>query len=46
MQHVAPIEKFPVEKWDTVLAVNLTASFHTIRLAVEGMKKKGQSCVQ
>ena len=43
MQHVAPIENFPVEKWDTMLAVNLTAAFHTIRLAVVGMKEKGQS---
>ena len=41
MQHVAPVEDFPVAKWDTVIALNLTAAFHTTRLAVPGMKAKG-----
>ncbi len=41
MQHVAPIEDFPVAKWDAVIALNLTAAFHTTRLAVPGMKEKG-----
>jgi 3-hydroxybutyrate dehydrogenase len=41
MQHVAPIDQFPVEKWDLILALNLTASFHTIRLALPAMKEKG-----
>ncbi|MBX7457526.1 3-hydroxybutyrate dehydrogenase [Qipengyuania sp. 1NDH17] len=41
MQHVAPVEEFPVSKWDTIIALNLTAAFHTTRLAVPGMKKKG-----
>ena len=41
MQHVAPVEEFPVEKWDTILALNLSAAFHTIRLALPGMKAKG-----
>jgi 3-hydroxybutyrate dehydrogenase len=41
MQHVAPIEDFPVAKWDAVIALNLTAAFHTTRLAVPGMKAKG-----
>ncbi|MDJ0977898.1 MAG: 3-hydroxybutyrate dehydrogenase [Erythrobacter sp.] len=41
MQHVAPVEEFPVEKWDAVIALNLTAAFHTTRLAVPGMKAKG-----
>ena len=41
MQHVAPVEDFPVEKWETIIALNLTAAFHTVRLAVPGMKKKG-----
>jgi len=41
MQHVAPVEDFPVEKWDTIIALNLTAAFHTTRLAVPGMKRKG-----
>jgi 3-hydroxybutyrate dehydrogenase len=41
MQHVAPVEEFPPEKWDAILALNLTAAFHTTRLAVPGMKAKG-----
>jgi 3-hydroxybutyrate dehydrogenase len=41
MQHVAPIDQFPVEKWDLILALNLSAAFHTIRLALPGMKAKG-----
>jgi 3-hydroxybutyrate dehydrogenase len=40
IQHVSPIEKFPVEKWDQVIAINLTSSFHTIRAAVPGMKAR------
>ncbi len=41
MQHVAPIEDFPPDKWDAILALNLSAAFHTTRLAVPGMKAKG-----
>ncbi|QPD00183.1 3-hydroxybutyrate dehydrogenase [Qipengyuania soli] len=41
MQHVAPVEEFPVAKWDTIIALNLTAAFHTTRLAVPAMKRKG-----
>jgi len=41
MQHVAPVEDFPPEKWDAIVALNLTAAFHTTRLAVPGMKAKG-----
>ena len=41
MQHVAPVEEFPVEKWETIIALNLTAAFHTVRLAVPGMKGRG-----
>ncbi|WP_296716270.1 3-hydroxybutyrate dehydrogenase [Erythrobacter sp.] len=41
MQHVAPVEDFPPEKWDAILALNLSAAFHTTRLAVPGMKAKG-----
>jgi 3-hydroxybutyrate dehydrogenase len=41
IQHVAPVEEFPVEKWDAIIAINLSASFHTVRLAVPGMKRKG-----
>lgn len=41
MQHVAPIEDFPVDKWDKIIALNLSSSFHTCRLAVPKMKEKG-----
>ena len=41
IQFVAPIEEFPPEKWDAIIAINLTAAFHAIRLAVPGMKKAG-----
>ena len=40
-QHVAPIDQFPTEKWDLILALNLSAAFHTIRLALPAMKAKG-----
>ena len=40
IQHVAPIEEFPIEKWDQIIAINLSASFHAIRAAVPGMKKR------
>jgi 3-hydroxybutyrate dehydrogenase len=40
IQHVAPIEEFPIEKWDAILAINLSSAFHTIRAAVPGMKAK------
>jgi len=40
MQHVAPIDAFPVEKWDLIIALNLTAAFHTVRLALPYMKEK------
>jgi 3-hydroxybutyrate dehydrogenase len=39
IQHVAPIEQFPVEKWDLILAINLSSAFHTTRLAVGHMRK-------
>jgi len=41
MQHVAPVDEFPVEKWDLIIALNLTAAFHTTRLALPGMKERG-----
>jgi 3-hydroxybutyrate dehydrogenase len=41
IQHVAPIDDFPPEKWDAILAINLSAAFHTTRLALPGMKRKG-----
>ena len=40
IQHVAPIDEFPASKWDAVIAINLTAAFHTIRHALPGMKRK------
>ncbi len=40
-QHVAPIDQFPPAKWDLIIALNLSAAFHTIRLALPGMKEKG-----
>ena len=40
-QHVAPIDAFPPEKWDLIVALNLSAAFHTIRLALPPMKAKG-----
>jgi 3-hydroxybutyrate dehydrogenase len=40
IQHVANIEDFPPEKWDAVIAINLSSSFHSIRAAMPGMKKR------
>ena len=41
MQHVAPVEEFPPEKWDSIIALNLSAAFHTARLAAPHMKAQG-----
>ena len=41
IQRVSPIEDFPVESWDAILAINLSSAFHTIRAAVPGMKRRG-----
>ena len=41
IQHVAPVDDFPPEKWDAILAINLSAAFHTARVALPAMKKKG-----
>src|SRR3569832_831111 len=40
IQHVASIEDFPVEKWDAIIAINLSSAFHTTRLVLPGMKAK------
>jgi 3-hydroxybutyrate dehydrogenase len=40
IQHVSPVEDFPVEKWNAILAINLSAVFHTTRLALPSMKSK------
>ncbi len=41
MQHVAPVEDFPPEKWDLIMALNLAAAFHAMAAAVPGMKARG-----
>ena len=41
IQHAAPIEEFPADRWDAILAVNLSAAFHTTRRALPGMKRRG-----
>jgi len=40
IQHVAPVEDFPVERWDAIIAINLNAAFHTTRAALPGMKRR------
>ncbi len=40
IQFVSPIEDFPIEKWDQIIAINLSAAFHAIRAAVPGMKSR------
>lgn len=40
IQHVADVEDFPVERWDAILAINLSSAFHTMRLALPGMKAR------
>jgi 3-hydroxybutyrate dehydrogenase len=40
IQHVANVEDFPIEKWDAIIAINLTSAFHTTRLALPGMKAR------
>jgi len=40
IQFVANIEDFPIDKWDAVIAINLSSSFHTIRAALPGMKQR------
>jgi len=39
IQHVAPLDRFPVEKWDTILSINLSSAFHTMRLALPTMRQ-------
>ncbi|MEK7414160.1 MAG: 3-hydroxybutyrate dehydrogenase [Planctomycetota bacterium] len=41
IQHVAAVEQFPVERWDAIIAINLSSAFHTTRLAIPSMKTKG-----
>ncbi len=41
IQHVANVEDFPIERWDAIIAINLSSAFHTTRLVMAQMKKKG-----
>ena len=41
IQFVAPVEEFPDEKWDAIIAINLTSAFHTIKAVIPGMKQRG-----
>ncbi|WP_286786923.1 MULTISPECIES: 3-hydroxybutyrate dehydrogenase [unclassified Pseudomonas] len=41
IQHVASVETFPVEKWDAIIAINLSSVFHATRLALPGMRQRG-----
>jgi 3-hydroxybutyrate dehydrogenase len=40
IQHVSPIETFAIEKWDAVLAINLSSAFHTMRAVIPGMRAR------
>jgi 3-hydroxybutyrate dehydrogenase len=41
IQHVAPVDEFPVDKWDAIIAINLSSVFHATRAALPGMKARG-----
>jgi len=41
IQHVAPVDEFPADKWDQIIAINLSSSFHTVRAALPFMKQRG-----
>lgn len=41
IQHVAPVETFPIDRWDAIMAIILSSTFHTCRAAIPGMKAKG-----
>jgi len=41
IQHVAPVEDFPAEKWDAIIAINLSSAFHTTTAVIKGMKERG-----
>jgi 3-hydroxybutyrate dehydrogenase len=40
IQHVAPVEEFPIEQWDRIIAINLSSAFHAMRAAIPGMKSR------
>jgi 3-hydroxybutyrate dehydrogenase len=41
IQHVAPVDEFPIDRWDAIIAINLSSAFHAMRAALPGMKKRG-----
>lgn len=41
IQHVAPVDEFPINKWDAIIAINMSSTFHTTRCALAYMKKQG-----
>jgi 3-hydroxybutyrate dehydrogenase len=41
IQHVAPVDEFPLDKWDAIIAINLSSAFHTVRAALPAMKARG-----
>ncbi len=41
IQHVAPIEEFPIDTWNAIIAINMSSAFHTSAVAVDGMRKRG-----
>ncbi len=41
IQHVSPVEEFPEEKWDAIIAINMSSTFHATKAAIPGMKKRG-----
>ena len=41
IQHVAPVDQFPIEKWDAILSINLSSAFHTMRAALPAMRRNG-----
>lgn len=41
IQHVAPVDEFPIDKWDAIIAINMSAAFHGVRAALPGMKTRG-----
>ncbi|MEO8188677.1 MAG: 3-hydroxybutyrate dehydrogenase [Burkholderiaceae bacterium] len=41
IQHVAPVDEFPLDRWDAIIAINLSSNFHAIRAALPAMKKRG-----
>ena len=41
IQHTCPIESFPADRWDAIIAINLSSAFHTMKAAVPGMRERG-----